>query len=85
MFSFPKVKFADENTPEKQIQHIYSEMVEFMREYNNGKKGLLDEELMDCWHSIETYFRIRQRQGIDIAAVHAAVVKKNRDRGYYVD
>lgn len=83
MFSFPRIKFADTNTADEQVQHIYSEMVEFMKEHNRDKRGLRDEELMDCWHSIETYFRIRQAQGIDVHAIHTQTIKKNRVRGYY--
>lgn len=83
MFSFPKIKFANTNTIDQQVQHIYSEVVEAMQDYNKGMTGDMDMELMDLYHSIETYFRIRQKQGIDIHATHAAVVKKNAERGYY--
>jgi len=42
-----------------------------------------DEELADLEHSIQTYFDIRAKQGVDIEVVRSTVVKKNARRGYY--
>jgi len=80
MYAFPKANFADNNTLDEQLTHIKSEFVEAMKAEGMGER---DEELMDLWHSIETYFRMRQNQGIDVHAVAAAVVGKNAERGYY--
>jgi hypothetical protein len=80
MYTFPRVKFADTNTLDSQWEHIRSEFVEATKAEGLGDR---DEELMDLWHSIETYFRMRQVQGIDVHAVAAAVIKKNALRGYY--
>jgi hypothetical protein len=81
MFAFPRTIFVDESTLDDQWEHVKSELVEAIRA--GDKLGERDEELMDLWHSIETYFRIRQTQGIDIHAVMTDVIKKNSERGYY--
>ena len=83
IFLFPATRFVAENTADMQVDHIRSEYVEFQREFTAGKMGAADHELADLYHSIETYFRIRERQGIDIKATFAEVQQKNQDRGYY--
>lgn len=82
-YSFPKTKFVTENTIDQQVDHIRSEYVEFQREFTAARMGLADHELADLYHSIETYFRMRERQGVDIKATFAEVQQKNQDRGYY--
>lgn len=41
------------------------------------------EEAMDLYHSLETLFRIWEREGVDMGAVRQKVFEKNRRRGYY--
>ena len=80
MYAFPKSKFVDTNTLEEQEEHIRSEFVETQKAEGQGEK---DIEYMDLWHSLETYFRMRQAQGIDVHAVAAVVIEKNAVRDYY--
>lgn len=83
MFSFPEIKFAHTNTIGQQIEHIQEEFIEAMKEVNDGNMGAADIEFMDLWHSLETYFRIRQKQGISVHATARAVLEKNEKRRYY--
>jgi len=82
LYTFPRVKFADTNTLTDQWEHIRSEFVEASKAEGLGDR---DEELMDLWHSIETYFRIREAAGVDIGETKRTVVTKNRARGYYTE
>ena len=82
MYTFPRAKFADTNTLADQWEHIRSEFVEASKAEGLGER---DEELMDLWHSIETYFRMREAAGVDIGETREVVVAKNRARGYYND
>lgn len=83
MYTFPKVKFVDTNTPEQQLEHIRSEVVEAIREQLKGMQGLTDLEVADIWHSCESYFRIREKQGISVNEVVGVTIEKNYRRGYY--
>jgi hypothetical protein len=80
---FPATRFVTENNIEQQAEHIRSEYIEFQREFTAARMGLADHELADLYHSIETYFRMREKAGIDVRAVFAEVQQKNTDRGYY--
>lgn len=82
-YHFPRIKFTDINSSGRQLQHVYSELVEIIQARNKGQKGCVDEEMADMLHSIETYFRIREKEGIDIRATFEAVIDKNIQRGYY--
>jgi len=79
-YIFPKAKFVDENTLDEQFNYIRSEFIEAVRAEGMGER---DEELADLWHSIETYFRIREKQGIAVSEVINHVKQKNGLRGYY--
>ncbi|MEG6615367.1 hypothetical protein V6C27_02840 [Peptococcaceae bacterium 1198_IL3148] len=48
-----------------------------------GSRQRVDEEMADLLHSAETYFRIREREGLDVPATFRSVVRKNQSRGYY--
>jgi hypothetical protein len=50
------------------------------REFTAGKMGAADHELADLYHSIETYFRMRERSGINVRAVLAEVRQKNKGK-----
>lgn len=89
---FPAVKFAIINTPEKQMSHVLSEAREVESEsyddFGFSNKDVewakVDEEMADLLHSCETYFRIREREGLNVDELFANVVEKNRKRGYYI-
>ena len=80
MYSFPKTKFVNENTLDEQFSHIKSEYMEAVRAQGMGER---DEELMDLWHSIESYFRMREAQGVDVMLTRSQTVYKNAQREYY--
>ena len=63
--------------------HICSEAIEFLKEILCGDMDKADIEAADLYHSIETYFRIRENEGVDLGAVFGAVIRKNEERGYY--
>lgn len=77
---FPEVKFVQENNSAKQAIHVFSEAEEARAEFCQEK---LDEEMADLLHSCETYFRIRQKEGLDIYKQFKSVITKNAMRGYY--
>jgi len=79
---YPKTRFSDEATPEEQFRHIISEFNEALTAKSLEER---DRELADLEHSIETYFDIREKQGIDIDQVRREVMNKNHKRGYYYD
>lgn len=82
---YPPTKWSYINTPAEQYEHIKSEYVEFVREFELRMMGAADEELADLEHAIQTYWDTRRWQGIDVDAVRRMVIKKNRARGYYVE
>jgi NTP pyrophosphatase (non-canonical NTP hydrolase) len=86
-FNWPPTRFALENTPGGQLDHVLSEALEVSEALDNPSKSAADveEELADLHHSIETYWRILQTYyGSDhVAAIMARVEVKNRVRGYY--
>lgn len=82
IYTFPKCIFTEINSAEQQFEHIRSEFTESVKAEGAGER---DCELMDLWHSIESYFRIRQTQGIDVALTKANTVYKNAQRSYYED
>ncbi len=82
IYTFPKCIFTEINSAEQQFEHIKSEYMECIKAQGAGE---LDSELMDLWHSIESYFRIREAQGIDVQLTRANCVYKNAQRDYYED
>ena len=82
-YIFPETKFVRENNKDTQIDHVTSEIYEFMYSKPNTDEG--KEEAMDLYHSLETLFRIWERHGVDMGAVQRKVFEKNRRRGYYYD
>ncbi len=85
-YVFPKTKFVDQSDPEQQLDHIRSEVIEALQELIAGRMGDCDIEVMDIYLSCETYFRIREKMGIDIDGVRKAVFQKNSapDRKYFL-
>ena len=81
IYIFPETKFVRENNNKKQQVHVASEWREFMDTKWNTEEER--EEAMDLYHSLETLFRIWERDGVDMEAVRQKVIKKNRERGYY--
>ena len=80
-YHFPATKFVEENDSYAQAEHVYSEFDEWGDEVVDR-----DAELMEAWdllHSVETWLRIREKEGADVQGAKAAVLKKNADRGYY--
>ena len=78
---YPKTRFVDENTLDEQFDHICSEYREAVMAEGKGDR---DEELADLEASIQTYWDIREKQGLDVDALRKAIIEKNRRRGYYI-
>ena len=80
-YTFPATRFVTENNADDQIRHVVIDFWEFIeaRDESVNEK----EEAMDLYHSLETLFRIWEREGVDIEAVRRKVLEKNRERGYY--
>lgn len=77
---YPRLRFVDTNTLKEQFEHIRQEFEEADRTQSLADQ---DAELSDLEQSIQTYFYMRaERDGIDIDAVRAATIEKNRARGY---
>jgi hypothetical protein len=85
-YSFPLTKWVKTATAAKQKNHFYSEWNEYLdaAAYEHDSQHEL-EELIDLYHSLETYFRILERDGIDVGAAFERVKQKNESRGYYAD
>lgn len=85
-YLFPEAIFFKQNSTADQLRHVNSEMREVVDAYiDSGIHSEMDCELMDLYHSIETYFRIRcKTEGADyFERVARSVALKNEDRGYY--
>lgn len=82
-YNFPETIFTKGNTARAQALHVHSEVIEFLKEILCGDMDKADIEAADLYHSIETYFRIRENEGVDLGAVFGAVTRKNEERGYY--
>lgn len=86
LFNFPRTKFVDENTYIDQALHIHSEGIEVRAAAAASDMQHLDEEVIDCMHSCETYLRMRlERDKVDIRSLMFKVSEKNEKRGYYAD
>ena len=84
LFNFPRTRFVEENTYIGQAMHIYSEGVEVRAAAAASDMIHLDEEVIDCLHSCETYLRMRaERDNIDLRSLMHQVAEKNEKRGYY--
>lgn len=95
-YSFPPTKFTKKNNINEQIIHIISEIEEFKKEIDleissEGKLSVgtyypeqMFEELLDLYHSIESLFRIAERDDlININDLKIKTYQKNYERGYY--
>lgn len=81
---FPQTKFVKQNTIEKQIKHIASELVEVNKELDDRNWERLAEELMDLQHSADTALHIlASRYGIELDKVRNYIILKNTARLYY--
>jgi NTP pyrophosphatase (non-canonical NTP hydrolase) len=86
---FPKTVFVEENTIEKQLEHIGTEFQEIVEEVypqlRNGKNyDAIAGELWDLIQSAETALRILDEQhGVEINLIRQGVYEKNRARRYY--
>jgi hypothetical protein len=81
---FPRCKFADINTPQHQIAHVASEIIEVLTAETDIER---DREMMDVFHSCSTYFEIRESEvgpGY-VQDLRDWIVSKNIKRGYYSD
>lgn len=80
-YHFPATKFVGENSSDTQVLHVNEEFNEWMDEDTISRSDLI--EAWDVLHSMETYLRIRAKEGADVEAAKRAVYEKNRGRGYY--
>ena len=79
-YNFPPVRFCVVDSA-IQAAHVKSEADEFYAAKPGSDHE--KEEAMDLYHSLETLFRIWEREGTDITALRQKVIDKNTDRGYY--
>jgi len=83
-FRFPRTKFVDEKGIVGQTYHIESELEEVWDAETLPDMQRIAEEIVDLSHSVETLLRIlAEKHGVDLEAVCAAVIEKNKARGYY--
>ena len=82
-YIFPPTKFVRENTPTKQISHVFGEFEEFKHTHPQFNAQQHYQEAVDLYHSLETLFHIWEATGVDMEAVMQKVLDKNRERGYY--
>ena len=76
---YPRLKFADTFTVNEQIDYIRDELWEAMEAVSDRER---DAEISDVEQAIQTYWDIRAKQGLDVDAVRAGTVEKNKARGY---
>jgi len=69
LYKYPRIKFADTNTIEQQLEHIRSEIVEAIQAFNRDKLGDMDIELHDICQSVETAKHILEEKH-DITCGH---------------
>ena len=95
-YNFPKTIYAEKNTFHEQVEHFLSEAQEVRevmdaveqswQETGDVPEPLIErllEELADAYHSIETTFRILDREQSLVPSLFNLVEQKNRERGYY--
>lgn len=84
-YNFPATRFSEFNSAKIQFMHICSELEEAKAAFDAGDHDHGDEELVDLFHSLETYFRIRSagRERGYVNKLFCDVERKNRVRGYY--
>ena len=87
-FNFPSAKFVPPEglTRAGQADHIVEEAAEIYAEATREDQASPEryiEELLDCIHACET--ALREFDPEDIGKGVAAVIEKNKDRGYYGD
>ena len=88
VYNFPATRFAYENSPETQLDHVLSEVAEVLEATDLAASWQDDdllEELVDLTHSLETHWRTVElkigRQAVQ--ALFTKVADKNLNRGYY--
>ena len=86
-FNFPATIFSQANTPEQQIHHIRTELDEACYEIVFDNIPLAIMECLDAVHSAETLLRIVLREYGEEKVLKGMklVIKKNHDRGYYLE
>jgi hypothetical protein len=87
-YSFPATKWVKTAKLSEQFDHVMSEVEEMCNatyEVKDGNHRRLIEEAVDLYHSLETLFRIYEREGIHMNKAFEMVQLKNEARGYYVN
>lgn len=87
-YNFPATTFAATNNVQQQLRHVLSECDEVQRAIiSKESPERVDEELADVFHSLETLFRIMQRDlGTEyVEELFQQIEDKNKTRGYYAD
>ena len=81
---FPRTIFVNQKGLVGQTYHIESELEELWDTLTLPDIARIAEEAVDLLHSVETLLHIlAEKHGVDLDAVCAAVIEKNRARGYY--
>lgn len=87
LYNFPATIFSRQNTGEKQLDHVMSEVAEVQEACIDPGVPYDDiaHEMADLTHSLETFWRIleRTRGRSYVQGVFNEVEGKNQARGYY--
>lgn len=84
-YNFPQARHSQRNSMIEQFRHVESELREAYAEFQSANILEFLEEMADLTHSIETFWRIVERD-LGKAALGDAfrnVENKNLNRGYY--
>jgi hypothetical protein len=80
-YSFPATKWVKTATRNNQKDKIIDEGREFQLTKDGSEHEI--EEAIDIFQSLETYFRILERNGVNVDGHMFNVQMKNTARGYY--
>lgn len=85
VYNFPRTRFvpSDRETRLKQVLKIEEEVEELSTALHHGSEDDYLEELLDCAHAVET--ALMEFDDEEVAKAATKVVKKNEERGYYLD
>lgn len=84
LYHWPQTRFV-RNSLWRQWFHMLSELLEIGWELFWGNLQRAGNEAMDLDQSGETFRRILQRKGVDLALARDQVEQGCRERGYYED
>ncbi len=82
-YHFPETVHVRTHGLLTQLEHLKSECEEIIERINSEDFVGAVQETLDMIHSGETFLRIAELHGVDLAAEKRRVIQKNKKRGYY--